>query len=115
MSNASRGPETAAVILPTSTTFGFPITGAASSAVPRSPSLSLTIAEASADTVEVSTTILGEALPEMSPPGPVRAETRSAGVPTAVKTMSQPASSWQEPAALAPSWTSGAALAAVRL
>jgi len=53
-SNASRGPETAAVIFPARTTLGFPITGAASRAVPRSAISARTRAEASVDTVEQS-------------------------------------------------------------
>ena len=73
------------------------------------------MAEASADTVEQSTTIFGEALPEMSPSGPVSAEMKSAGVLRAVKTMSHWARSAMDLAALAPSSTSGTALAAVRL
>src|SRR6266699_711124 len=60
-SNASRGPETAAVIFPARTTFGLPITGAASRAVPRPASSARTRAEASADTVEQSMSTWGAA------------------------------------------------------
>ncbi len=115
-SNASRGPETATVIFPARTTLGLPITGAASRAVPRPAISARTRAEASADTVEQSTSTRGPAPgPDMSPAGPSTADMRSSDEPTVMKTMSLAASSAALAAGLAPSWISGSALPMERL
>src|SRR6478752_715843 len=68
-SNASRGPETATVIFPARTTLGLPITGAASRAVPRPAISARTQAEASAETVEQSTSTRGADGDEDDVPG----------------------------------------------
>ncbi len=117
MSNASLGPETAAVILPARTTLGFPITGAARNAVPRPAASARTRAEASGDTVEQSTSTLGTAPSglDITPPWPSTAAIRSSDVPTVMNTMSVLPSSAADAAGLAPSLTSGSALAGERL
>jgi hypothetical protein len=115
-SNASRGPETATVIFPARTTLGFPITGAASRAVPRPAISARTRAEAPADTVEQSTSTRGPAPgPDMRPPAPSTADMRSSDEPTVMNTMSLAASSAALPAGLAPSRISGSALPMERL
>ena len=55
---------------PAATTFGLPLTGAASRAVPRVVATARTAADASADTVEESTSTAGAASERVStPPG----------------------------------------------
>src|SRR5579863_9996016 len=117
VANASLGPETAAVIFPARTTLGLPITGAASRAVPRSAISAQTRAEASGDTVEQSTSTLGAAplAPDIRPFRPSTAEIRSSDDPTVMNTMSLAPSSAAVPTGLAPSRTSGSALADERL
>src|SRR5579859_8266390 len=79
--------------------------------------LGRTRAEASADTVEQSTSTRGAAplAPDISPSRPSTAETRSSDEPTVMNTMSLAASSAAVPTGLAPSRTSGSALAGERL
>src|ERR1700683_4362399 len=117
MTNASQGPETAAVIFPARTTLGLPITGAASNAVPRSAISARTRAEDSGDTVEQSTSTLGAdpSAPDISPCRPSTAEIRSSDDPTVMNTMSLAASFEAVLTGLAPSLTSGSALAGERL
>ena len=115
MSKAARGPETARVSRPTLATFGFPMTGAASSVVPRGLSASRTCCETSVEMVEQSTRMAGAAWPDISPSGPSTAAIRSCGVPTVANTMSTSARSAAEPTTFAPSAASGSALARVRL
>jgi hypothetical protein len=115
MSKAARGPETARVSLPARATPGFPLTGAASSAVPRGVSWSRTCRDASADTVEQSTSTDGAAGPDIRPPGPSTTEMRSSDEATVANTMSRSPRSAGEETSLAPSFSSGSARARVRL
>ena len=97
------------------TTFGLPLTGAASTAVPRSAACARTASDASAETVEESTSTRG-ATPsaDSTPPSSIVTALKSSGPATIVKTTSQSASSEGESAMVAPRSASGSALERVR-
>ena len=100
---------------PALATLGLPISGAASSALPRAASSWRTCADASAEMVEQSTRIDGIVDADASPPGPSTASMRSWDVPTVAKTMSLLASSAAESTTFAPRAARGWALDCVRL
>src|SRR5207245_2301561 len=78
MSYASRGPDTAIVSFPAFATLALPLTGAASSALPRLSACARISLETSIDTVEVSTTTRGTRPPfESRPLGPVMTAAKS--------------------------------------
>ena len=112
---ASAGPDTTSVSLPVSTTLALPLTGAASIWVPRLAAAARILADASSETLEVSTSSFGVWWPVSRPRGPVITLIRSSEVETLVNTMSQPASAAAESTIDAPSAASGSALARVRL
>jgi hypothetical protein len=101
---------------PLSTTFGLPLTGAASIAVPRASAAARTSA-AAAGAIVVESMINPGATSEREsrPCGPVTTSATSADPATIVKTMSRSARSAGVSAIVAPSATRGCALERVRL
>jgi hypothetical protein len=102
--------------LPASTTEGFPLTGAASSATPRASVSLRTSADASGEIVDESTITDGAASGlESSPCSPRITALKSSGPPTIVKTTSRSARSAGASTTSAPSSASGSAFERVRL
>ena len=93
-SKAARGPDTIRLAVPAATTWALPLTGAHSSTHPRLLAAAATRSDASTETVEWSTMMRG-ALPadDSRPPGPIVTSSKSAELPTTVKTMSRSARS----------------------
>ena len=100
--------------LPSATTCGLPLSGAARKSTPARAVAARTCAETSAETVEQSTTTDGRRSADSSPAFSLTTSSRSSGVDTMTKTTSQAARSTIEPTAVAPRSTSGPVLAAVR-
>ncbi len=101
--------------LPDAITLGLPLTGAATNCAPASSTMPRTLAEASVETVEESTTILGLSSPVSRPSGPVMTASRSLSAATMMNTMSRSARSAGVSTILAPNSASGSHLALVRL
>ena len=101
---------------PALTTLGLPLTGAASSAVPRFSASARTAADASAEIVVESTTTAGAGPdPDSSPSGPATTCWKSAEPARIVNTMSRSPSSAGWSTIVAPSSASGSHFARVRL
>ncbi len=97
------------------TTLGLPLTGAASTAVPRSAACARTRSDASADTVDESISTSGALASAVStPPSPIVTSWKSSGPAIIVKTRSRSASAAGESTMVAPSSASGSAFSRVR-
>ena len=101
--------------LPAAITLGLPLTGAATNCAPASSTMPRTLADASVETVEESTTILGLSSPVSRPPGPLMTASRSLSAETMMNTMSRSARSAGVSTTFAPNSVRGSHLALVRL